>query len=119
MREIEANPELVAYCGLYCGACGAYRKGRCPGCHENEKAAWCKVRSCCRDEEFASCADCGQFSDPNDCKKFNNFFSKLFGLIFRSDRAACIKQIRNLGIEGHAANMAETKRQSMKRGAAG
>jgi len=38
MKTITSNAELVAYCGLYCGACGAYLKGRCPGCHENKKA---------------------------------------------------------------------------------
>jgi hypothetical protein len=39
----------------------------------------------------------------------------LFGFIFRSDRAACIRQIRLIGIEGHAAEMAKGKRQSIKR----
>ena len=43
MKEIVADPKLVAYCGLYCGACGAYLRGRCPGCIENYKATWCKV----------------------------------------------------------------------------
>jgi len=32
MKEIIADEKLVAKCGLYCGACGAYLKGRCPGC---------------------------------------------------------------------------------------
>jgi hypothetical protein len=46
---------------------------------------------------------------------FNNFMAKLFGLIFRSDRLACIQQIKELGIQGYADNMAETGRQSIKR----
>mgnify|MGYP001174253203 CR=1 FL=1 len=46
--------ELVAYCGLYCGQCTKYLKGKCPGCKENEKASWCKTRSCCIENDFAS-----------------------------------------------------------------
>lgn len=38
MKQVVADPNLVAYCGLYCGACGAYLKERCPGCHSNAKA---------------------------------------------------------------------------------
>jgi hypothetical protein len=116
MREITADPLLVARCGLYCGACGAYLKEKCPGCHDAQKRTWCKIRACCIENQYATCADCKEFSDPNDCKKFNNFMSKLFGLIFRSDRAACIAEVRELGLEGHAKNMADSKRPSIKRG---
>jgi len=115
MKEIVSDPNLVAYCGLYCGACGAYLKGRCPGCHENSKAAWCKIRSCCREHGYASCANCEEFQDPQQCTKFNNFMSKVFAVIFRSDRAACIRQIRELGLQEHADRMAASKRQSIKR----
>jgi hypothetical protein len=115
MNQIAADAELVAYCGLYCGACGAHLKGRCPGCHENQKASWCKVRSCCAANGYTSCAACKQRDDPLDCKMFNNIIAKLFGLIFRSDRAACIRQIKNLGIQGHAENMARSQRHTIKR----
>jgi len=115
MKEITADPNLVAYCGLYCGACGAYLKGRCPGCHANAKATWCKVRTCCIEEEYASCADCTQHRDPKTCRKFNNPIARLFGLVFRSDRAACIGQIRTLGRDGHATDMAMRRRQSLPR----
>lgn len=114
-NAIVSDPEWVAYCGLYCGACGAYRKGRCPGCHENRKASWCKVRSCCIERHYASCADCTGHADAMDCGKFNNFISRLVGFVLRSNRAACIDQIRQLGIEGHAENMARTKRQTFRR----
>jgi hypothetical protein len=115
MKPIVANAELVAYCGLYCGACGAYRRGRCPGCHENQKAGWCRVRTCCRDSGCSSCADCKTTPDPRDCKKFNNIISKLFGLIFRSDRRACILQIREKGLQGHAEEMTERQAHSIRR----
>ena len=115
MKEIVADQGLVAYCGLYCGACGSYLRGRCLGCHENEKASWCKVRECCREAGLASCADCRTYSNPQDCQKFNNFFSKAIGFVFRSDRRACIMQIREKGFQGHAEDMALHRRQTMRR----
>jgi hypothetical protein len=115
MRDVVADTGLVAYCGLYCGACRAYLNGKCPGCHKNEKAGWCKIRVCCSGQAIASCGQCKEFSDPRECKKFNNPVSKLFALIFKSDRPACIAQIKALGLEGHAKNMAELKKHSIKR----
>jgi hypothetical protein len=115
MKEVISNPDLVAYCGLYCGACRSYLREKCPGCHENEKAKWCKIRVCCIDNQYLSCADCQQYDNLNDCRLFNNLMAKLFSLIFRSNRPACIQQIKKLGIQGHADNMAETRRQSIKR----
>jgi hypothetical protein len=115
MREIVSDPKLVAPCGLYCGACGSYLRGRCPGCHENVKAKWCKVRSCCMERTYASCADCTEFADPRACKDFNNFMSKLFGFVLRSDRAACVEQIRRLGVQGHADEMTKARKQTIKR----
>jgi hypothetical protein len=115
MKDIVADSQLVAYCGLYCGSCGAYLKEQCPGCHKNEKASWCKIRKCNTEKQYASCADCKQYTEPNDCRMFNNFMSKVFALLFGSDRAACIAQIREMGVAGHAQNMAETRRQSIKR----
>jgi hypothetical protein len=115
MKPIVSDPQLVAYCGLYCGACRAYRSGRCPGCHANDKATWCKVRSCCIENELKTCADCLVFSNPSDCKRFNNIISKIFGLIFRSDRAACIRQIREHGVQWHADDMAERQRHTIKK----
>jgi hypothetical protein len=115
MREIVSDPSLVAHCGLYCGACGAYLKERCPGCHENVKAGWCKVRSCCMEHQFSTCADCKDFPNPRGCKDFNNFMAKLFGFFLRSDRAACIDQVRRLGVQGHADEMTKQRRQTIRR----
>lgn len=115
MPDIQADPALVASCGLYCGACRMHLKGKCPGCRENEKASWCTVRACCIEKGLLNCAECTEFTNPKDCKKFNNFMARLFGFVFRSDRAACIAQIKELGLEGHAKAMAATGRQSIKR----
>jgi hypothetical protein len=49
------------------------------------------------------------------CRKFNNFMAKVFQVVFRSDRAACIDQIKQLGLEGHARAMAARGSQTIKR----
>lgn len=113
MQEITSNASLVARCGLYCGACGQYLKGKCPGCAKNEKATWCGIRSCTAQHGWSSCAECTSFSNVKDCKKFNNLMSKVFGLIFRSNRAACIDRIREVGPAQFAAERAGARRQSM------
>jgi len=113
-REIVANEALVARCGLYCGACRSYLGDRCPGCRENEKAGWCKVRKCCNDEGFATCADCTRFPDPRDCPKFHNPIARVIGFLLRSDRRACILQVRSKGLAEHAAIMAGLRRQSLR-----
>jgi hypothetical protein len=115
MTSVVTDPKLVAYCGLYCGACRAYRKGRCPGCAENEKAGWCKIRACCIENDYTSCAACTQFANVADCKKFDNFLAKVFGFVFRSDRKACIARIKEIGAEAYAAEMAAQGRQSIRR----
>jgi len=115
MKDIISNTDLVAYCGLYCGACGSYLKDRCPGCHQNEKATWCKVRTCCKEHQYSSCAECKDFTDPRACRKFNNAISKVIGFVLRSDRPACIMQIKALGIQGHANAMADQRIQTIRR----
>jgi hypothetical protein len=115
MKPIVADTNLVARCGLYCGACGAYLRERCPGCHQNERATWCKVRTCCGENGYQSCAECRTLADPRDCKKFNNLIAKLFGLIFRSDRRACVLRIRETGLPAYAEWMAANQIQTIRR----
>lgn len=114
MREVKADKNLIAYCGLFCGACGAYLKEKCNGCRGNVKATWCQIRKCCLENNYSSCADCQTYSNVNDCKKFNNIFSKIFALIFRSNRKACIDSIRKVGPAAFALEMAKNKQQSLK-----
>jgi len=116
MRTMDSNPDLVAYCGLYCGRCSRYLKERCPGCHENEKASWCEIRKCCKENIYSSCADCKEFSDPNQCKKYNNFIARIIGFLLNSDRSACIRQIKKIGIQEHANTMAKENKQTIKKG---
>lgn len=115
MQDVTMNTELVACCGLYCGACKSYLHSKCRGCRENAKAAWCKVRSCCLEQQITTCAECSAFPNTTACNRYNNFISRLFGWVFDSDRAACIAQIKRIGLGGHAKAMAETKARTIKR----
>jgi hypothetical protein len=115
MKQITTDKNLVAFCGLYCGACKKYLAEKCPGCTGNEKASWCQIRKCNLENKLGSCAECREFSDPMECKKYNNCISKIFGLIFRSNRQACIARIKEIGLEKFAQEMAEKKQHSLKR----
>ncbi len=94
----------IAACGLFCGNCRRFVRGTCPGCRGYEKAAWCKVRSCCLEHGWRSCADC-TLLPLEKCAKFNGFMSKVFTVLFRSDRRGCIERIRQVGYEAFAAEM--------------
>jgi hypothetical protein len=114
MKEIVANKELIAFCGLYCGACGKYLNEKCPGCRKNEKATWCLQRKCCIGAGYASCADCTKMK-IEECSGFTSFIAKFFSLIFRSDRKACISRIKAVGYDACANEMAEKKVMTIKK----
>ncbi|MCK5119509.1 MAG: DUF3795 domain-containing protein [Candidatus Latescibacteria bacterium] len=115
MNQAAADTRRIAFCGLYCGACGKYLKEKCPGCGENEKATWCKVRTCCMERSYSSCADCREMEDVAACKKFNNLMSKIVGFVLRSDRKACIDRIRENGRERYSEEMARKNRMTIRR----
>ena len=115
MENVIADVKLVGRCGLYCGACRSYLRGKCPGCEKNEKATWCKVRTCCQENRYTTCGDCASYTDPKDCANFNNLISRIVGFVLRSDRRACILRIREVGTKAYATEMAEKKAQTLPR----
>ena len=110
----QPSADYVAACGLYCGACRKFVKKQCPGCKSNTKAAWCKIRSCNIEQNYKSCAHC-TISSIEECKMFNNFIGKVFAVLFRSDRAACIRRIQAIGYDAFAEEMHSKKQQTIKR----
>lgn len=94
----------IAACGLFCGTCRKFKNKSCPGCAANQKATWCSVRNCCNEYGWQSCAEC-TLLPLEECKKFNSFISKVFALVFRSNRAGCIHRIREVGAEKFAEEM--------------
>ena len=59
----------------------------------------CKVKPCANEHCYSTCAECAQFDDLKNCKKLNNVISKIFALIFRSDRIGNLYKIRELGLD--------------------
>jgi hypothetical protein len=115
MREVTADPALVACCGLYCGACGSFLKEKCEGCQKSGKNSWCQVKKCANKKGISTCAQCLEYPNPSDCKKFNNFISKIFGFILKSDRPACLREIRASNLQAYAEKMAGLKQHSIRR----
>lgn len=113
-KVITANPEMIAFCGLYCGSCGSFLKGKCPGCRESAKNTWCAIKKCCTENNFKTCADCN-ISAVRECKKYNSLISKVIGLVLNSDRAACIERIKEKGTDAFATEMATNRMQTIKR----
>ena len=111
--NIPLDKELVACCGLYCGACRKYLIGKCPGCRENEKAPWCEIRVCCKENSFSTCADCSQ--PVMQCRKFNTFISRVFAFITHSDREGCINRIRETGMASFAQEMCDNQQMTLKK----
>jgi len=67
------------------------------------------------ENNLTSCAECQTFTDPNECKKYNNLIARMIGFIFRSNRSACIEMIRENGYDEFAEHMVENKIMSLKR----
>lgn len=110
----EKKLDLVAKCGLYCGNCKKYIKGKCAGCEANVKATWCKTRACCIENNYDTCADCTT-SNPRNCKKFSNFVSSIFEVVFRSDRPSCIEYINENGRDAYIDLMLDQNRMVIKK----
>lgn len=112
---MEANAELISKCGLYCGNCPRYKKEKCKGCAENEKATWCKIRTCCIDKNIKNCADCDEYPDVRNCKHYKSFMAKVMSVLFNSDRPAAVDMIKETGYDDFATYMADNKLVTIKR----
>eukprot|EP00727_Mastigamoeba_balamuthi_P005261 m51a1_g14733 hypothetical protein (563) ;mRNA; r:234482-236480 len=113
MAKAVDDPELVAMCGLYCGACRSHLSGRCPGCARNESATWCGIRRCVQSHGWKSCADCTLHEDLHDCPDFHNAISRVIGYCLGSDRFACCARIHEIGREAFAHEMAAKNAQTI------
>lgn len=111
--EQNQKEDLIAYCGLYCGNCKQFAKGKCPGCRKNEKATWCKIRKCGIEAGYFTCADCTMENGVQNCKKYNTFISRLIELFFRTDRSRCISAIKLKGNNAFISLMEESGKMSL------
>lgn len=113
MNEMEKTDNL-AFCGLYCGNCGKFKKGKCPGCQKNKKASWCKIRKCCLEHDYSTCANCME-KTPRQCKNYNNIFAKFFEVVFKSDRKGAIEYIKEHGAISYISLMEEKDSMVLKK----
>jgi hypothetical protein len=93
--------EDVGCCGAYCGTCNVIRDGLCKGCKSGYtdgtrdiSRAKCKMKVCCLENQFCSCADCSEYSS---CDIIQNFYAKR-GYKYKKYREA-IEFIRASGYE--------------------
>jgi hypothetical protein len=101
-KEINKDENLIAHCGLYCGACPSFKSGKCEGCRgTSSKCAvlykQCKVRPCCADNGFFTCADCTIYASTKECKKYNPLLLKIASWVESSDRSKAIEMIKTKG----------------------
>jgi hypothetical protein len=115
MKEIIADAQLVSRCGLYCGACKSYLKEKCPGCTDNEKATWCKVRTCTLEKNIAHCGAC-EIDDLFSCKKLDNPISKVIGFLTRADKERTMNYLKINGAQKYAKEMTTRKKMFFKKG---
>ena len=101
-KQINKDENLIAYCGLFCGACPHRTAGKCDGCRGNsEKSAAlykaCQVKPCCGENEFFTCADCTIYACVKECKKYNPLLLKIASRVECSDRSKAIEMIKSKG----------------------
>lgn len=70
----------IGCCGAYCGSCKSYKENLCLGCklgYDNGERdiskAKCKIKICCVQKGFNSCADCDLY---NSCNIIQDFYGK-------------------------------------------
>jgi hypothetical protein len=110
MKTETANTNLISYCGFYCGACPNFKKDKCEGCKgDSVKCAVgfksCKVRPCCIENGYSSCAECEQYDSVKSCKLYNPFMVNFFQFLMSSRRRKGIEMIKEKGEEVFAAFM--------------
>ena len=108
------NEQFIAYCGLYCKACPSFISGKCDGCRSNSaKSAvlykQCKVKPCCNENKFFTCADCTIHESTKDCKKYNPLLLKIASWIESTDRSKAIEMLQKEGRAAFAAFMEDKK----------
>jgi hypothetical protein len=115
---MELNENLVAYCGLYCGACPIYLKGKCKSCKDpNSDVHYksCKVRPCCTKNEYSTCAECNKYQSIDYCKDYNPLFLRFSQFLTQTSRKKGIEKIKNDGAKAFLEFMANRKWFNMKR----
>jgi hypothetical protein len=99
---MSANEQLIAYCGLYCGACPSFTSGKCDGCRSDSaksavKYKKCPVKPCCAENGLFTCADCTECTSVKECKKYNPLLLRIVSRLEGSDRSKAVEMIKAKG----------------------
>jgi len=118
-KQIITDKNLISYCGFYCGACPKFLKGQCKGCKGNTPEcavgySACKVRPCCLDNGYSSCADCKKYDSVKDCKDYNPLMIQFGQFITRTNRRKGIEMIKDKGTTGFMNFMIDKKWVTIK-----
>jgi hypothetical protein len=118
-KQIIANEDLISYCGFYCGACPKFQKDECTGCKgDNPKCAAgykaCKVRPCCLENGYSTCADCKKYETVKDCKDYNPLMIRFGQFVTRTNRRKGIEMIKEKGETGFMNFMIDKKWVTVK-----
>ena len=102
MENTQIGTNLISYCGFYCGACPKYTKQECQGCKgDSPKCAIgykvCKVRPCCLENGYNTCADCNKYASVKECKIYNPLMIRFGQFITRTNRRKGIELIKEKG----------------------
>jgi hypothetical protein len=116
---------MIAYCGLYCGACSfrlaaqehdrshlaampscydAWKNAPlepCPGCRLENACGPCAIRDCAVSEGVGSCAECGRFP----CEGLEGFAAD--GKPHHAESIENLRLLREIGEEAWLSVMAE------------
>ena len=116
---MESKEQLISYCGFYCNACSVFKKGKCKGCKGNTADCavgyrTCKVRPCCIENGYSTCAECKKFESVKGCKKFNPFMIRFGEFISQTKRKKGIEMIKGKGEQAFVDFMKEKDWVTMK-----
>ena len=102
MKNVIIETNLTSYCGFYCGACPKYIKKQCFGCKGDSPQCAvgyksCKVRPCCLENAYSSCAECKKYDSVKDCRIYNPLMIRFGQFITRTNRRKGIEMIKEIG----------------------
>lgn len=73
--------EQIGCCGAYCGTCKVMKENLCQGCKlgyangtRDILKAKCKMKVCCIEKQYNSCADCTEY---DSCDVIQGFYKKI------------------------------------------
>jgi hypothetical protein len=104
VTDVQTDGKMISNCGFYCGACPKFTKGQCKGCKGDAQECavgykQCKVRPCCIENEYSTCADCKKFASVKECRIYNPFMIRFGQFITGTNRRKGIEMIKQNGEE--------------------